>query len=252
MVKASRERVAGKIYSLPLSRLEVLDGYPFREPQASDDRVLDLAAQINMYDIYAPLVVHPVSSSRYALVDGYKRRVAAGLLEISEVPAVILEVGIYHARIMAIDEHIGATNLLASEKAKAYAMRYKLTSRYGFRSALKQISTLTGEKEDEVREYIALSHLTDDFMALVDAGRLSVKSGCELSALSKVNQMKIYDYLKYGHNPKSVYNARKYCNTPYVLSLEEVKHLRNKVDDVLNEGRRLSKQDIKSAFNGFD
>ena len=250
-MKTRKERVAGKVYSLSLSRLEVLDGYPFREPQASDGRVLDLAAQINLYGICTPLVVHPVSSSSYALVNGYKRRVVAELLKMSEVPAVILDVGIFQAKIMAIDAHIAATNLLPSEKAKAYAMRYKLTSGSGFQSALKQISTLTGEKEDEVQEYIALSHLTDDFMALVDAGRLSIKSGYELSTLSKVNQIKIYDYLEYGRNPNSIYNAREHLNTPYVLSLEEVKHLRNKVDDVLNERRRLSKQDIQLAFRDF-
>lgn len=251
MVKTVNKHVEGKIYRFRLSALSVPDDYPFRLPQVTDDIVADLAEDIGNVGIHVPLVICSSFSNKFTLIDGYKRKAAAEFLNLPDVPAVLLNVGIYEAKMMAIDEHIGAKNLLPSEKAKAYAMRYKLRSIYGMKSSLREISHLTGDNEEEVQNYISLSYLTADFLKLIDTGRLSVKSGVELSALSKVNQQKIYNYLMYDNQSSLGHQRWKQNNSPHVLSVEEARHIRNKVADVFNEGRRLSKQDIKLAFHEF-
>ena len=47
------------------------------------------------------------------------------------------------------------------------------------KSALRKISDLTGETESEVQDYIDLSRLTDDFLDLIDEGKLSLKAGLD-------------------------------------------------------------------------
>ena len=81
---------------------------------------------IKAHKVLVSLTVKYLGDGKYSLIDGYKRKVAAEYLKLSEVPVIILNK--VDAKRMAIDAHIGEKNLLPSEKAKAYYQRYKMTS----------------------------------------------------------------------------------------------------------------------------
>ena len=87
--------------------------------------------------------------------------------------------------------------VLPSEKAKAYKMKYDAMKNQGLPgNSLQQISEVSGDNYKAVQRYVWLARLNDDLLELVDKKRLGLVQGVSVSALSQEEQQMLYPLLK--------------------------------------------------------
>ena len=85
-----------------------------------EDEISDLATSIQEHGILEPLIVSPISDSRYELIAGERRLRAAQKVGISRIPAVIKDVDPESMLLMSLVENIQREDLSPIEEARAY------------------------------------------------------------------------------------------------------------------------------------
>ena len=89
-----------------------------------------------------------------------------------------------------VDSNIQREDILPSEKARAYRMKYDAMKHQGTEggNTLENIGEAAGESGKTVWRYICLSRLSDMLLNLVDEKKLPVRSGVEISYLKDREQ----------------------------------------------------------------
>ena len=87
--------------------------------------------------------------------------------------------------------NIQREDILPSEKAKAYKMKYEAMKHQGKKSGsntLDEVGEAAGENAKKVQRYIWLSRLSDELIEMVDAKKLGFSQGVDISFLSEEAQ----------------------------------------------------------------
>ena len=110
----------------------------------------------------------------------------------------IAENGVYmgdytddEATIIMVDSNIQREDILPSEKARAYAMKYEAMKHQGKKGAgnsLDEVGEAAGESGKTVQRYIYLSRLSDELLELVDKRKIGLVQGVDLSFLNEQEQ----------------------------------------------------------------
>lgn len=108
--------------------LDLLDPHPNNPRGAVDPATVEeLAVSIREKGIIEPLIVVPVRNSgqawkieRYTVVAGHRRRVAAQLAELDQVPAIVCELGPGEQEEIMLVENLQREDLTLLQEAKAY------------------------------------------------------------------------------------------------------------------------------------
>jgi len=96
-----------------------------------------------------------------------------------------------------VDFNIQREDILPSEKAKAYKMKYDAIKNQGTAGKrLQQIGEENGENYKSVQRYIWLSRLNDELLDWVDTKRLGLGQGVDLSWLDEKEQNLVLKVLK--------------------------------------------------------
>ena len=113
------------------------------------------------------------------------------------MPFIVKDYSDDEAIIIMVDSNIQREDILISEKAKAYSMKYEAMKHQGAGGglSLETMSEQTGESQKTVQRYICLARLTEELLGLVDAKKLGIKQGVEVSVLDVAQQEIIYDVL---------------------------------------------------------
>lgn len=85
-----------------------------------------------------------------------------------------------------VDTNIQRENILPSEKAKAYKLRYEALKHQGKKSGkstLDQVGEAARENSKKVQRYIWLSRLSGQLLQMVDEKKIGVAQGVDLSFL---------------------------------------------------------------------
>ena len=109
----------------------------------------------------------------------------------TEMPIIIRPYSDDEATIIMVDSNIQREDILPSEKAKAYAMKYEAMKHQGKKSGrntLEEVGEAAGENAKKVQRYIWLSKLSDTLLAMVDRRKLGFSQGVDFSFLSKEAQ----------------------------------------------------------------
>ena len=77
----------------------------------------DLASSVAERGVLTPVVVHPKGDGRYELVSGHRRKRAAELAGLSEIPAIVRDMGEDEAVVAMVDANMQRERVLPSEKA---------------------------------------------------------------------------------------------------------------------------------------
>ena len=122
---------------------------------------------------------------------GHRRWRACELAGKAEMPVIIRNLDDDAATVLMVDTNIQRENLLPSEKARAYKMKYEALRHQGSKGD-KHTADAVGEKAGDsgrtVQRYIRLASLIDGFLELVDTGRIAMIAGERLSFLKPEEQ----------------------------------------------------------------
>ena len=96
------------------------------------------------------------------------------------MPMFIRNLNDDEATIVMVDSNIQREDILPSERARAYSMRYYAMKHQGIKgngSSLELMSEETGENQKKIQRYIRLARLNDGLLDLLDANKLGLVQG---------------------------------------------------------------------------
>lgn len=198
-----------QVRNIPVSQLYPFPNRPFKV--RNDDAMAELCASLRDYGVLSPLIVRPFEEG-FQVVSGHRRRMAAIILGLQELPSLVRVMSDDDAVILLVDSNIQRVNLLPSEKAFAYKMKLEAIKRKAGRPPkdnLCQVGTnLIGVRSDHiiasnlnesartVQRYIRLTYLETSILDLVDDGRIAFSPAVELSFLNSQEQTILLDIMQ--------------------------------------------------------
>ncbi|HET6654877.1 MAG TPA: ParB/RepB/Spo0J family partition protein [Gammaproteobacteria bacterium] len=147
------------------------------------DTLEELADSIRAQGVVQPIVVRPLSGSRYEIIAGERRWRAAQIAGLHEIPAVIKDVPDRAAIAMALIENIQRENLNPLEEARALE---RLIDE--FEMTHQQASEAVGRSRAAVSNLLRLLELTPATAKMVEEGRLEMGHARALLALKDAQQ----------------------------------------------------------------
>lgn len=198
-----------QVRNIPVSQLYPFPNRPFKV--RNDDAMAELCASLRDYGVLSPLIVRPFEEG-FQVVSGHRRRMAAIILGLQELPSLVRVMSDDDAVILLVDSNIQRENLLPSEKTFAYKMKLEAIKRKAGRPPkdnLCQVGTnLIGVRSDHiiasnlnesartVQRYIRLTYLETSILDLVDDGRIAFSPAVELSFLNSQEQTILLDIMQ--------------------------------------------------------
>lgn len=204
----TNEETTNGISEIAIGSLHPFTNHPF---QVRDDKKMEeLAESITQYGVLVPGIVRLRESGGYELVAGHRRKRACELSGLEKMPVIIKDLTDDEATVIMVDSNIQREELLISEKAFAYKMKYEALKRQGKRSdltscqvgkklAAEEVSQNTGDSSRQILRYIHLTELVAELLELADEKKLPFNTAVELSYLRTEEQQILFQYMS-NHN----------------------------------------------------
>lgn len=190
-----------------LEELHEFEGHPF---SVRDDAAMaELADSIREQGVIVPAIARPRKGGGYELIAGHRRRRASQLAGKETMPVVIKDIPDDLAVAYMVDSNIQREGILPSEKAKAYAMRAKVISAEDKGRTDEKLAAEFGESRNQIRRYMHLNKLLAKILDMVDAKRIPLNVGYELSFLRPVSQNRIWEVMTEHNVVPSIAQAQK-------------------------------------------
>ena len=195
-----------KVVTLNPADISDFPNHPFKVKQ--DEAMAEMADSIKQYGVLVPALVRPKADGGYEMVAGHRRKCAATLAGITEMPCIVRNLSDDEATIIMVDSNLQRETILPSEKAFAYKMKLEAMKRQGQRSDLtstplvsksrsnEELGQKNGNSREQVRRFIRLTELIPPVLDMVDSGKIAFRPAVELSYLSKDQQQSLYDTME--------------------------------------------------------
>ncbi len=184
------------INEIPLNDLHDFKDHPFRVLE--DEKMQETVESIKKYGVLVPGIVRIRPEGGYEIISGHRRKHACELAEMKTMPVIIREYTDDEAVVAMVDSNIQREEILPSEKAHAYSMKYEAWKHQGRvgGNTLDEIGEVAGECGKTVQRYIYISSLTDTLLDYIDEKRISIKAGVQISFLNNMEQAWVADVIK--------------------------------------------------------
>jgi ParB family chromosome partitioning protein len=202
-----------KVVSLNPSEISDFPDHPFKVRM--DSAMQEMAESVKQYGVLVPALVRPKQSGGYEMVAGHRRKRAAELANLAEIPCIVRHLTDDEATIIMVDSNLQREQILPSEKAFAYKMKLDAMKRQGQRTDLtsdpvgwklsgKESASIVGKEggdsQTQVRRYIRLTNLIPEILELVDNSvlkepemlQIALRPAVELSYLRKEEQSDLF------------------------------------------------------------
>jgi ParB family chromosome partitioning protein len=179
-----QEGSAEQIVSVPLKDLHTFKDHPFRV--LDDEKMEETIDSIRQYGVLVPGIVRPRAAGGYEIIAGHRRKHGSELAGKEEMPVIVRDYSDDEATIIMVDSNIQREDILPSEKAKAYSMKYEAMKHQGKKSGkttLEAVGEAAGENAKKVQRYIWLSRLSEELLSMVDNKKLGFSQGVDISFL---------------------------------------------------------------------
>ena len=195
-----------KVVTLNPADISDFPNHPFKVKQ--DEAMAEMVDSIKQYGVLVPALVRPKADGSYEMVAGHRRKCAATLAGITEMPCIVRNLTDDEATIIMVDSNLQRETILPSEKAFAYKMKLEAMKRQGQRSDLtssplvsksrsnEELGQKNGDSREQVRRFIRLTELIPSVLDMVDSGKIAFRPAVELSYLSKEQQQSLYDTME--------------------------------------------------------
>ena len=194
-----------------LNRADISDfpNHPFKVKQ--DEAMAEMVDSVKQHGVLVPALVRPKADGGYEMVAGHRRKCAAMLAGITEMPCIIRNLTDDEATIIMVDSNLQRETILPSEKAFAYKMKLEAMKRQGQRSDLtsaplepklkgsrsnEELAASSPDSRSQIQRYIRLTELIPPVLDMVDSGKIAFRPAVELSYLSKEQQQSLYDTME--------------------------------------------------------
>lgn len=186
---------AGQLQEINLTELHEFAGHPFKI--RDDARLREMVESIREHGVLVPGIVRIRATGGYEIIAGHTRKKACELAGVSAMPVFVRNMSDDEATIAMIDSNIQREDVLPSEKAKAYKMKYDAIKHQGKKgNSLAMMSEQSGENGKVIQRYIRLAQLSDGLLEMVDEKRLGFTQGVDLSFLDAKEQLMVLDVMK--------------------------------------------------------
>ncbi|MCR5324246.1 MAG: ParB/RepB/Spo0J family partition protein [Lachnospiraceae bacterium] len=176
------------VTEVPISDLYEFKDHPFRV--LDDEKMDETVESVKAYGVLVPGIVRPRPGGGYEIIAGHRRRRACELAGLETMPVIIKNMTDEEAVVAMVDINIQREDILPSEKAKAYRMKYDAMKHQGSEggNTLEEIGEAAGESAKTVQRYLWMSRLNDCLMGMVDNRKLAVTAATDLSFLNEKEQ----------------------------------------------------------------
>ena len=184
------------VTEVPLSDLHTFKDHPFRV--LDDEKMEEMVESIKERGVLMPGIVRPRIGGGYEIIAGHRRKRACELAGLETMPVVIRNYTDEEAVVAMVDTNLQREEILPSEKARAYRMKYDAMKHQGSGggNTLDEIGESAGDSGKTVQRYICLSNLSDSLLDFVDEKKLPVVSGVHISYLTDKGQKWIEDKIQ--------------------------------------------------------
>lgn len=188
------------------------ENHPFKV--LDDEKMEELVDSIKLNGILTPVIVRPDDEETYEMISGHRRLHAAKRAGLQKIPAIVKEMTNDDAILAMVDSNLQREEILPSEKAFAYKMKYEAMRRQGARKDLtssqvgtklradNELARQVGESRNQVQRYIRLTELIPELLNLVDEKRLPFVTGYEMTFFTREIQKWLYEYCRENGIPK--------------------------------------------------
>ena len=198
-----------KVVTLNPADISDFPNPPFKVKQ--DEAMAEMVDSVKQYGVLVPALVRPKADGGYEMVAGHRRKCAAMLAGITEMPCIIRNLTDDEATIIMVDSNLQRETILPSEKAFAYKMKLEAMKRQGQRSDLtsaplepklkgsrsnEELAASSPDSRSQIQRYIRLTELIPPVLDMVDSSKIAFRPAVELSYLSKEQQQSLYDTME--------------------------------------------------------
>lgn len=202
------------------------ENHPFKV--VDDEKMEELVESIKMNGVLTPVLIRTSNKKRgYEMISGHRRMHAAELAGLTVIPAIVREMDDDTAILAMVEANIQREELLPSEKAFAYKMKFEVIKKQAGRPRKENsgqnvpyLSTeVIGEKEGvsgrQIKRYIRLTELIPELLDFVDKKRIQFTVAVDISYIDKEIQKWIYEYIKENGTvkPKQIAKLREECES---------------------------------------
>ncbi len=206
-----------KVVLLPPEDISEFPNHPFQVRM--DDAMKEMARSVRENGVLVPALVRPKEGGGYEMVSGHRRKRAAELAGLREIPCIVRDLTDDQAIVIMVDSNLQREQILPSEKAFAYKMKLDAIRRQsGFRTDLTSVpvgqrlgqtsrEALAEKSPDgntQIQRYIRLTNLIPELLSLVDNSvlkepgkpQMALRPAVELSYLRKEEQLDLFDLIE--------------------------------------------------------
>lgn len=197
-----------RVINLPPGEISDFPNHPFKVRM--DEEMQQMAESVKEHGVLVPALVREKPGGGYEMVAGHRRKRAAELAELPEIPCIVRNLTDDEAIIVMVDSNLQREKILPSEKAFAYKMRLEAMERkQGQRNDLTSANDLqklakrqtsrdkvaekAGKSHETIRLYIRLTYLLPEMLDMVDDGKIALRPAVELSYLVEQEQHFLLD-----------------------------------------------------------
>ncbi len=171
----------GGITKLRISMIEPKVDQPRRVFEG--EALAELADSISAHGVLQPILVREIADGHYQIIAGERRYRASKMAGLTEVPVIILDKDDLETAQISLIENIQREDLNPIEEAQAYRaliQNYNLTQ--------EEVSLKVGKGRSTITNALRLLDLSDDVIAMLNAGELSAGHARALLALKDKNK----------------------------------------------------------------
>ena len=197
-----------KVVMLNPADISDFPNHPFKVKQ--DEAMAEMADSVKQYGVLVPALVRPKADGGYEMVAGHRRKCAATLAGITEMPCIVRNLTDDEATIIMVDSNLQRETILPSEKAFAYKMKLEAMKRQAGRPknsaplepnlkgtrSNEELAANSPDSRSQIQRYIRLTELIPSILDMVDNGKIAFRPAVELSYLSKEQQQSLYDTME--------------------------------------------------------
>jgi len=171
----------GLLKELPVDLIQRGKYQPRRD--IDPDALQELADSITAQGVMQPIVVRPVSDSRYEIIAGERRWRAAQLAGLADIPAVVRDVPDEAAIAMALIENIQREDLNPIEEAMSLQRLQQ-----EFELSQQEVAQAVGKSRSTIANLLRLMSLPDEVRRMVEHGDLEAGHAKALLGLASADQ----------------------------------------------------------------
>ena len=189
---------------IPLKLLHVFHshshGHPFRV--LDDAKMAETLESVQQHGVLLPGIVRPDKDypGEYEVIAGHRRWRASELAGLPDMPFIVKhDLNDWQASEIMVDTNIQREDLLESERAWAYRIKYDAIKGMGRDDGMRNDMALAeqaGISRQTIQRYIRLTYLLPELLEQVDRGKLPRNTASELSYLAETEQQILMEIME--------------------------------------------------------